>query len=150
MASTRKKKMEARRIQTSSFEYVEAEFDGTNKSGFVPLADSVIVLCDVAPDTTKGQLFITPDIQLKQQMMAETGVVVAIGEGAFLWLSDRTRPWEGRKPVVGDRIVFERYAGREQTGLDGKQYRLMTDRSIGALVLSSKEYSAMNKGKKSK
>lgn len=139
--------MEAKRIQTGSFEYVEAEFDGVNRSGFTPLADSVIVLCDVAPDTTKGQLFITPDIQLKQQMMAETGVVVAIGEGAFLWLSDRTRPWEGRKPEVGTRVVFERYAGREQTGLDGKQYRLMSDRCIGAIVESTNAYKKLMRGK---
>jgi len=126
--------MQPKRIQAASFEYVEAEFDGNNQSGFTPLADSVIVLCDVAPDQTSGKLFITADVQLKQQMMAETGVIVAIGEGAFQWLSDRTRPWIGHRPEVGERIVFERYAGREQTGLDGKQYRIMSDRCIAATV----------------
>lgn len=137
--------MQAKRISAANFEYVEAKWDGTNRSGFTPLADSVVVLCDVAPDTTSGNLFITQDMQLKQQMMAETGVVVAIGEGAFLWLSDRTRPWEGLKPKVGDRVVFERYAGREQTGLDGQQYRLMSDRCITALIASTAEYAAAQK-----
>jgi chaperonin GroES len=132
--------MKANRIAAANFEYVEAEWDGENRSGFTPLADSVVVMCDVAPDKTAGNLFVTADMQLKQQMMAETGIIVAIGDGAFLWLSDRTRPWEGRKPVIGDRVVFERYAGREQTGLDGKQYRLMSDRCIAALIASTAEY----------
>ena len=141
--------MEAKRIQAASFEYVEAVWDGENKSGFTPLADSIVVLCDVAPDKTSGNLFITADVQLRQQMMAETGVVVAIGSGAFLWLSDRTRPWEGLRPEVGNRIVFERYAGREQTGLDGQQYRLMSDRCVAALMVASKDYvTAKRKGSK--
>lgn len=137
--------MKPNRIAAANFQYVEANWDGNNRSGFTPLADSVVVLCDVAPDTTSGNLFITADIQLKQQMMAETGVVVAIGEGAFLWLSDRTRAWEGLRPKVGDRVVFERYAGREQTGLDGQQYRLMSDRCITALIASSADYAEAQK-----
>lgn len=140
--------MEAKRIQAANFEYVEASWNGKNRSGFTPLADSVVILCDVAPDQTSGSLFITADMQLKQQMMAETGIVVAIGEGAFLWLSDRTRPWAGLRPKVGDRVVFERYAGREQTGMDGQQYRLMSDRSITATMMSSKDYEAGRKGRK--
>ena len=126
--------MQTKRIVASDFEYEVADFDGTNTSGLNPLADTVIVMCDVAPDKTAGNLFITADTQLRQQMMAETGVIVAIGEGAFKWLSDRTRPWIGRVPEVGEHIAFERYAGREQTGLDGKQYRVMTDRVIAATI----------------
>lgn len=140
--------MEAKRIAVANFHYVEAQWGGENTSGFTPLADSVVIMCDHAPDSTAGNLLITPDMQLKQQMMAETGVVVAIGEGAFMWLSDRTRPWEGVKPKVGDRVVFERYAGREQTGLDGNQYRIMSDRCVAALLQSQHKFSEHFKKRK--
>lgn len=140
--------MQSKRIVASDFEYEVADFNGENTSGLHPLADTVIVMCDVAPDKTAGNLFITPDTQLRQQMMAETGVIVAIGEGAFKWLSDRTRPWIGRVPEVGEHVAFERYAGREQTGLDGKQYRVMTDRSIAATIDRSKMKTSKKGGDK--
>ena len=32
---------------------------------------------------------------------------------------DRTRPFDGDKPEVGDHVIFERYAGKEIIGQDG-------------------------------
>lgn len=126
--------MREKRISAANYEYVAVEWNGQNESGFVALADNVVVLCDVAPEKSAGGIFISDDKQWQQQMMAETGVIVEIGNGAFLWLSDRTRPWEGRKPQVGERIVFERYAGRLQTGADGREYRIMSDRCVAAIM----------------
>lgn len=126
--------MRQKRISAANYEYVAVEWGGVNESGFIALADHIIVLCDVAPEKSAGGIFISDDKQWQQQMMAETGVIVEIGNGAFMWLSDRTRPWEGRKPVVGERIVFERYAGRLQTGADGREYRIMSDRCVAAIM----------------
>ena len=50
------------------------------------------------------------------------------------WNSDRTRPFAGKKPEPGNRVVFNRYAGRVLRGTDGKMYRLMTDNCIGAIM----------------
>jgi co-chaperonin GroES (HSP10) len=62
---------------------------------------------------------------------AETGTLIAIGSKAWAKSSDE-------KPEVGQRVIFEKYAGSYQWGADGRRYRLMDDRCIGGLVIEPK------------
>ena len=124
--------MQPRLLKFSDVEYVEAEFEGKNRSGYVPFGDRVLVLPDVASDRV-GSIQITQQKQEQQTMSTVTGVIVAIGEGAFEWNSDKSTKAIGRKPVVGDRIFMERFAGQPLHGLDGNLYRVMDDRCIGAI-----------------
>jgi chaperonin GroES len=66
-------------------------------------------------------------------MAAETGVIVALGDDAFLWNGDRTRKWEGVKPKVGDRVYIQRYAGQVMLGEDSEFYRIMDANCIAAV-----------------
>lgn len=131
--------MEAKIIATSLFKYHAADWNGVNESGYMPIDDKVLVLCDTAPEVTAGGIALTPDVVEKQALAAESGVIIACAEGAFVWTGDRTRPYQGRKPVPGDRIRMQRYSGQHYTGDDGKMYRIMDDRCVAAIEMTNAE-----------
>ncbi len=123
------------RIVTTLAAYVQARYDGQNHSGLVPLGARVVILPDVAEERTLGGIELPPDIVARNAMAAETGVLIAVGEGAFAFANDRIHPWVGRRPQAGDRVVIERYTGQLHRGLDGQVYRICEDRALGALAV---------------
>ena len=120
------------RQATTGAEFVPAEYTGMNESGFDPIGDKVLVLPDSASDITSGGVNLPDDMVERHTLAAETGVLISIGGGAFLWHSDGSK-WSGYKPKAGDRIYMERYAGQVLFGRDGKHYRLMNSTCIGAI-----------------
>jgi chaperonin GroES len=66
-------------------------------------------------------------------MASETGVIVELGAAAFQFNDDGNRTWATTRPVPGDRVVVERYAGRVVQGQDKVEYRLVSQRAIGAM-----------------
>ena len=113
--------------------YVENAWDGENRSGITPIGDQVLVLPDKSVRRTAGGIELPDSIADTHDGAAESGIIAAIGDGAWTWNMDRTRRFEGNKPRVGDRVVFTRYAGLERYGNDGPMYRLMSDNCIGGL-----------------
>ena len=124
--------MQEKLIQGSKAEYVRAPYEGRNESGFKPIGDRVIVLPDLASGTSSGNVTLPPDLVDRMSMASETGVIIAIGPGAWKWTADRSRPFVDERPFVGDRVYFERYSGALMRGKDGRTYRLMDDKTIGA------------------
>jgi chaperonin GroES len=125
--------LEGRVITGDQREYAVADWDGANRSGWEPLDDKVIVLVDEHVEQTSGGVYVPEHIRQRQTMAAETGTLIALGPGAFVYDDDVRRTWIGRRPEPGDRVVFERYAGTLLDGEDGRQYRLMSQQSIGAV-----------------
>ena len=125
--------LKPRLLRTAVGTYKAVEWAGVNTSGFVPIGDMVLVLPDEAETKSKGGIIMPDDVSDRQAMAAESGVIIALGDGAFAYSADRMRGWTGYKPKVGDRVRMERYAGQMQTGEDGLQYRLMTDKCIGGV-----------------
>lgn len=125
--------MEAKLLKTTQAEYLISEYSGKNESGYRPIGDRVLVLPDVAAEKTSGNVFIPGTVQESQSYAAETGVLVELGEAAFLWNSDRTRKFEGSRPKPGERVFFDRYSGGVIKGKDGRTYRFMDDKAIGAV-----------------
>jgi len=119
--------MQPKVLKTELTEYIENEWSGRNDSGVAPVGDNVLVLPDKAAEKTQGGIFLSEDMVDKHGLAAETGIVAALGEGAFKWSTDRARPFDGAKPEPGQRCYFERYAGRIVHGKDGRIYRLMSD-----------------------
>lgn len=130
--------MKSRLIKTLGAAYEPSAFTGENTSGTYPLNDMVLVLPDKAKNTMgeRGLIHKTDRQQSDEQLAAETGVIIAIGDGAFNWSRDRMREYQGRKPAVGDRIFYQRYAGQIVIGVDNLEYRCMSDKEI-ALVQSA-------------
>ena len=117
-------------------EYIPAPYFGKNKSGCVPVGDRVLVLPDIAA-ASSGSIELPQDIVDRAQMAASSGVIVELGDDAFVWNADRTRPYGGYKPKAGDRVHFEKYAGKIILGDDGVEYRLVDDKAIGGVKKSA-------------
>ena len=123
------------KILSGSFLDLEpGAYDGTNRSGIVPLGDMVVILPDKVPERTRGGLYLSEETKSTQSLAAETGIMIEAGEGAFVWTKDRMRELIGRKPVPGDRVFYARYSGQQVVGADGQTYRYMDDKCIGAIA----------------
>lgn len=129
-------------LKTPKGWYEAAQWDGENASGITPTGEHILVLPDVSSDMTPGGVAITEDQQSRNTEAAETGILVAVGEDAWLWNADRTRKYEGRKPQIGERVIFERYAGALHYSADGRQYRMMDDKCVGGLFELAKAATA--------
>jgi co-chaperonin GroES (HSP10) len=125
--------MQLKLIMTPLGQFKPAEWDGTNESGITPVGDRVLILTDESAEETAGGIVITDEMRERHSQAAETGVLVAMGDDAWLWNSDRSRKYEGAKPEVGQRVIFDRHAGQYHTGNDGRRYRLMDDKCVGGL-----------------
>ena len=127
-----KQTMSPKLVMTPLGQYAPAQWSGANTSGIRPIGDRVLILPDGAAEQTSGGVELPEDLVDRMTQAAETGVIVAMGPDAWLWNSDRTRKFEGEKPRVGQRVIFERYAGSFQHGpRDGRRYRLMDDKCVG-------------------
>ena len=125
--------MRAKIISIQKQSYIPAPYSGKNDSGCIPLGDRVLVRPDIAMSQTHGGVELPDDVRERAQLSGSTGVIIETGEDAFVWNGDRTRPWQGYKPVAGDRIYYDRYAGKVILGSDGVEYRLMDDVAIGGV-----------------
>jgi chaperonin GroES len=125
----------ANTITTELGDYEVAEFSGRNESGYHPVGDHVLILPDQPANTDSALIRLPDDVLEKIALAAVTGVVVALGDGAYFWNSDRTRRYEGEKIKVGQRIYFERYAGQKAFGRDRKWYRCLSDKCIACVCI---------------
>lgn len=116
-------------------EYVPAHWDGKDTSGIRCVGTTVLVLMDVCSDKTSGGIVLPPEVIEKFTAGSERGVLIAFGNGAFLLNEDMSQ-WSGPKPVPGDRVYIEKYAGKQIKGIDGAVYRLMSYQNIGAIYKS--------------
>ena len=124
---------DGRILKIGNTQWRPAPFAGANTSGYVPVGDKVLILPDVAVTKTAGGILLTDEKQEQQTASAMTGILVEAALGAFLWNDDRTAQWEGARPLPGQRIYFERYAGQILHGKDGQTYRLMDQRCIAGI-----------------
>lgn len=125
--------MKERILSTEHGQFLMRNWDGENGSGIQPLGDKVLILVDPAMDVTRGGIIITDQNAETQTMSSTTGLVVALGDQAFLYDAERVVGWTGLRPEPGRRVFFQKYAGQIYTGTDGKLYRLLQDRSIGGV-----------------
>lgn len=125
--------MQSKILKTGVSEYQRIEWNGANESGAKPVGDYILVMPDLASEQTAGGVFIDARTVERHALAAETGILIECGGDAFVWNADRTRQWDGAKPKPGDRVYFTRYAGQLLHGDDGRTYRVMEDKNIGAL-----------------
>lgn len=127
-----------RLLATELTQYEPAVFTGDPDELPDPVGDTVLILPDTAAKMVGklGLIEIPDDQRERYSKAAETGVIVKVGDGAFTWTADRSRPWKGYIPKVGDRVWFKRYSGVTVKGFDGEIYTIMTDHCIGAVMKS--------------
>lgn len=99
-----------------------------NKSGIKPLEFRALIKPTPVEERTKGGIIIPNQFKDREKYQVDTGVIIATGALCF------TNPDWTDKPKVGDRVMFNRYAGDLIKGQDGEDYRLLNDREIAAVV----------------
>ena len=96
-----------------------------------PVRCVAMIKPDEVQSQTKGGLYIPDTVREKQSFAVQEGEVIAIGDGFFDGL-------HGPIPKVGDKVIFDRYAGSLITIEDKKgkreKYRLVNDDKIVAIL----------------
>ena len=100
----------------------------SNPSGLNPRGYSLVVSPKQIDQVTESGIQIMSDMEFEREMLKQTdAVVLAIGPMAFKDESeDRCK--------VGDRVVMRAYAGLLRKGVDGKQYRIIADTEVIAVI----------------
>lgn len=121
-----------RLLRNTQSEFERATFSGKNEAGVRPIGTSVLILMDQCAEKSSGGVLIASETVAKMNMASESGVIVSVGSAAFRYYDDGSK-WTDYKPIPGDRVFVERYAGREFLGQDGKTYRMMTYTCVGGV-----------------
>jgi len=104
-----------------------------DNSGITPTEFNVLVRPDKADDTIKtasGVVIYKPvDTQDKEEHSSQTGTLIAISPLAFTY---DVWPEGARKPQVGDKVIFAKYAGFLRRAKNGQDYRIMKDKDVVA------------------
>ena len=96
-----------------------------------PVEYKVLIKPDKVEDKSLGGIFIPEHIKDRQQFAVDRGEVISTGEGFFKALP-------GPVPQIGDKVVFNRYAGSLITIMNKdkvrEDYRLCNDKDICAIL----------------
>jgi len=92
-----------------------------------PLEYKVLIEVATVEEQTKSGIWIPEATREKQEVAREVGTLVAVSGMAF-----QDPEWPV-KPEIGDKVIYNRYAG-SLVPVNGKKYRLMQDKDLGAIV----------------
>jgi len=102
-----------------------------NPTGIKPVEYKVLIRVDEVEDRSSGGIYLPESSLEREQMAHDRGVLSDKSEMAF---SD----WKGRKPEVGEKVIFNKYAGSIiQFRPDDRtlqRYRLCNDKDICAIL----------------
>jgi chaperonin GroES len=96
----------------------------SNESGINPVGWRILIKPkEIMEKSAGGIILATESTKEREQMANTTGVVIAMGDQCY---QDESTPW----CVVGDKVIFAKYAGLLYTGGDGEKYRIVNDKDI--------------------
>lgn len=97
------------------------------KPGLRPMGYNVLIAVDVLEEKTAGGIIIPGKHKEREDSASEKGRLVAVSEMAF-----KGGDWSGVTdlPKAGDLVRFQRYAGNEFEGEDGRKYRIVADSDL--------------------
>lgn len=87
---------------------------------------NVLVALDVVEEKTAGGIILPEKHINREDSASEKGRIVGVSDMAF-----KGGDWtECKTPEEGDIVLFQRYAGTELEGDDGKKYRIIADSDL--------------------
>lgn len=99
-----------------------------NTSGIHPKGHRVLILPDPVEEVTQSGIIVSVGENRDRERLAQLkGTVVELGNTAWL---DQPSPWA----KVGDHVIFGKYSGLIYQGNDNKEYRIINDLDVVALV----------------
>lgn len=96
--------------------------------GIVPIEFNVLIEPKAIEERTKGGILLAATTLEKEQAAAVEGTVISVSPLAFNY--DENAP----KAQPGDFVVIAKYSGVTLKGRDGRDYRLVKDKDILAVV----------------
>lgn len=100
----------------------------SNTSGIHPKGHRVLILPDPVEEVTQSGIILSVGENRDRERLAQLkGTIVEIGDSAWL---DQPSPWA----KVGDHVIFGKYSGLIYDGADEKEYRIINDLDVVALV----------------
>jgi chaperonin GroES len=100
--------------------------------GFDPVEYNVLIAPETVAEKTAGGLFLPDAVKETDELAAVRGLLVAVSPLAFNfdeWPSDGPP-----RPKAGDHVIYARYGGIVLKGDDGRDYRLLKDKDVGAVI----------------
>lgn len=94
--------------------------------GLNPVGYNVLVALDVLEEKTSGGIILPTKHTERENSASERGRIVGVSPMAF-----KGGDWDGvTTPERGQVVLFQRYAGTEFDGDDGKKYRIIADQDL--------------------
>ncbi len=104
-----------------------------NTSGIRPTEYKVVILPKEVEEKSKGGIYIPETTKEREQFAQQEGVIVAASPLAFTYAS-KAEWGDAVAPQVGDRVSYAKYSGAVIKGRDGKDYRVVNDKDIYAVL----------------
>ena len=99
-----------------------------NTSGIHPKGHRVLILPDPVEEVSKSGIILSVGENRDRERLAQLkGTVIEIGNSAW---HDQPSPWA----EIGDHVIFGKYSGLIYQGDDDKEYRIINDLDVVALV----------------
>lgn len=99
--------------------------------GLYPVEFNVIIAPEQIEEKTAGGLYLPDQVKETDRNAATRGRLVAVSPLAFDYAE---WPEGSRKPQAGDEVWFGKYAGTLLKGRDGRDYRILKDRDVAAVI----------------
>jgi co-chaperonin GroES (HSP10) len=99
-----------------------------NTSGIHPKGHRVLILPDPVEEVTQSGIILSVGENRDRERLAQLkGTIVELGNTAWL---DQPAPWAS----AGDHVIFGKYSGLIYQGDDDKEYRIINDLDVVAIV----------------
>jgi co-chaperonin GroES (HSP10) len=99
-----------------------------NTSGIHPKGHRVLILPDPVEEVTQSGIIVSVGENRDRERLAQLkGTIVELGNTAWL---DQPSPWANE----GDHVIFGKYSGLIYKGADEKEYRIINDLDVVAIV----------------
>lgn len=98
-----------------------------NTAGLHPVEYKILIEPEEVERKTESGIILTDKVTDREKMAQVRGKLIAVGGNAF-------EDWLPPIPKVADTVSYAKYAGLIVKGSDGKEYRLVNDKDITAIV----------------
>lgn len=99
------------------------------KPGLRATGFALIVAVPPVEEKTAGGLYLPDSAKEKERLTAVQGRIVSMSPAAF----DHA-DFSGSAPSIGNVVQFAKLAGVMTTGADGREYRIIQDKDVMAIV----------------
>lgn len=122
------------KLNKSEFTRPEKASEFPNPSGIKPVEFKVLVkpyemheTDEVIKSAKAAGIEIAESEYEREQMTQVIALVISVGGNAF-------EDWKGQVPSPGGRIIMAKFAGLRTEGIDGRYYRIISDKDICAVL----------------